>query len=172
MPPAEEPAALPAPPRRELPPGPDPEAATVPQPGPQLPPMPKAQELPKPVQPSPVPVPKVEPIKMEVPLDYEVIEPTRILEPVTPNVNQPESLELEVPVVTVMEQDESGEWTRQQFREWRPPTQHQEQPWQDRSRWREEQPIYRPSPRPRPMPEPEPAMSGPRSEWRNEGSLT
>ncbi len=117
---------------------------------PQIPaPQPEVPQTPTPKSPGPVSprLPKMEPVAVDVPVevDYEVLEPSAILEPVTPEVKQPGPVQVDVPVVTVMEQDAAtGQWTEQSFREWRPPQSKKAEPWANADRWREAPRLFRP----------------------------
>lgn len=113
-------------PRRELPPPPST-------------PMEQTPSGPTPPQLPPRPMTATVPVKIE----HEVIEPTRMLEISPPEIHmsQPEH-----PVVQFLEQDESGQWQKQQWREvWQPPSDEPQKPvWEDRKRWRTPQPIWEP----------------------------
>ena len=161
----------PAAPRRELPAGPDAGEVAVTPPAPlppsrprQLEVAPRSSDDPRhvgiPQEPTPPTVPtapktpigvprlpKVEPAAVEVPVEveYDVIEPSAILEPVAPGVKQPGPVQVDVPVVTVLEQDAAtGQWTEQTFREWRPPQSKKSEPWANTDRWRESPQLFRP----------------------------
>lgn len=91
------------------------------------------------------PGPPALPMTMTVPveIEHEVVEPTRVLEISPPEIRMPQP---EHPVVQFLEQDQSGQWEKQEWREvWQPPSTEPQKPiWEDRKRWRTPQPIWEP----------------------------
>lgn len=113
---------------------------------PELPPPPPASEpVPAPDDPKlppglPVKALPESPVKVSVPVEveHEVIEPSRVLEVSSPEIQAPQPERVPVPVMATMEQDSSGQWERREWKEvWRPPSTEPEKPvWEDKQRWR------------------------------------